>query len=256
MNKKNLIIISSIVVFLIIVFLLTRDKTCNNLLQDGYCVKTCSSGYYLTGKNCVKSCPLKIKDGACVSKCAVDDFISNGNECVTSCNLRDGKICVSSCPSGKVPENGICKLIPYALPIKSVQGSNGLSDTNLLNVYNKNTNDIYFSNVPDNLLTFEFNNGPYYVVGINTIINISNPVTINNTPYSTPEPTPFVLTLYDNEDNIIYKKDNLVTNTDITKNVITINERFNTPKNLNIIKYRLTPFSHIYEITFIGRKSE
>lgn len=269
MNKKAVIIVSvNIIIFIIIVFLITRKPAeCKDYLENDKCVKTCSPGYYLKGKTCTNSCPSKIEDGKCVDKCSETKQFLQGSTCLESCPiLSDGIICVSECPSAKRNENGVCKLIPELLPLaeNGIEGQPGVdSEVKLANIYNGNLSDKYFSNNTNNVVTFTFSGGPYDITDFQIKFNKANPIRYKNTPYSVKIPIEegistedkFRLTLYDDQDKIIYKEDFDIDKENELNNIITINRKLDNPLYSNKIKYKILPFSYVYDIFFFGRKT-
>ena len=268
MNKKVIIISVSIIIFIIVVLFITRKPAeCKDYLENGKCVKSCSPGYYLSGKNCTNSCPSKIEDGKCVDKCSESKKFIQGSTCLESCpSLTDGITCVNECPSSKRDENGICKLIPYLLPLaqNGIEGLDGVdSEAKLSNIYNSNSTDYYFSNNTNNIITFTFSGGPYYITDFQMKFSKQNPLGYKNTFYTVNLPIEegistqdkFRLTLYDKEDNIIYKEDFDIDKQNSANNIITIDRKLSNPLYSDKIKYKLLPYSFVYEVYFFGRKS-
>ena len=72
------------------------------VLIERFC---CSTGYYLDGIDCVKSCPYnKLLNS--VSK--ICESPKDGL-CQTEKQLRDYKTCVTTCPTGRIVDKGICR---------------------------------------------------------------------------------------------------------------------------------------------------
>ena len=73
-------------------------------ISGGTCVKTCPSGYYTSGRQCLSSCPVYIDSGSCVSVCSSGKYILS--QTCTSCSAGTYSASTTAtscttCPAGK-----------------------------------------------------------------------------------------------------------------------------------------------------------